>query len=198
MSARSPAGDKSDRDAGSGCVPHDIVAFWQHAGPERWFTKNEAFDTELRARFGHAHRFAATGRFTLATPNDALACVLLLDQVPRNIYRGTSYAYATDALAREAASHALERQFDRSIEPGLRQFFYIPFQHSEDRRDQARSLRLFAAYHREHPSNSWLRHARHHARLIQRFGRFPHRNPMLGRETTSDEQDYLNNGGFAG
>jgi uncharacterized protein (DUF924 family) len=192
---RSPVGENRGRDA-----PHDLVAFWKDAGPERWFTKNEAFDAVLRVRFERAHRLAATGNPIPhgLTPDDALALVLLLDQVPRNIYRGSAGAYATDPLARGVARYALERQLDRWIEPALRQFFYIPFQHSEDRRDQARSLRLFAAYHRAHPETSWLRHARHHARLIQRFGRFPHRNPILGRESTPEEQDYLSNGGFAG
>jgi uncharacterized protein (DUF924 family) len=178
----------------------EIVAFWDDAGPGRWFTKDEAFDAALRRRFGHAHMLAAAGGQTVSaeTPEAALALVLLLDQVPRNIYRGTAHAYATDALAREVANRALALRLDRLTEPRLRPFFYMPFHHSEDRRDQARSLRLFAAYHREYPEDSWLHYARHHARLIQRFGRFPHRNPMLGRATTQDEQDYLDNDGFTG
>jgi uncharacterized protein (DUF924 family) len=198
MGTQGPAGDDRDGDDRSAADLYDIVTFWKDAGSERWFTRNEAFDAELRERFEHAHCFAASGDLTPDTPDDALALVLLLDQVPRNIYRGTPHAYATDPLARSVARYALERQLDRSIDPELRQFLYIPFQHSEDRSDQARSLRLFAVYHRAHPDISWLRHARHHARLIQRFGRFPHRNRILGRKATPAEQDYLNNGGFAG
>jgi uncharacterized protein (DUF924 family) len=178
----------------------EIVAFWDDAGPERWFTKDAAFDSELRRRFEPAHLLAAAGGLTVSaeTPDAAMALVLLLDQVPRNIYRGTAHAYATDPLARDVANRALALRLDRLTEPRLRQFFYIPFQHSEDRRDQARALRLFAAYHRQYPDDSWLRWARHHARVIQRFGRFPHRNRMLARATTPDEQDYLDNGGFTG
>jgi uncharacterized protein (DUF924 family) len=186
--------------AGSGAGELEIVAFWKAAGPERWFAKDAAFDAALRRRFEPAHLVAAAGGLAVSaeSPDAAMALVLLLDQVPRNIYRGTAHAYATDPLARDVANRALALRIDMLSEPRLRVFFYIPFQHSEDRRDQARSLRLFAAYHREYPEDSWLRYARHHARLIQRFGRFPHRNRMLGRVTTQDEQDYLDNDGFTG
>jgi uncharacterized protein (DUF924 family) len=179
---------------------YEIVPFWRDAGPDRWFTRDEAFDAELRDRFAPAHRLAATGSPALgeATADALLALVLLLDQVPRNIYRGSALAYATDPLARCVARHAVGRRLDRLIEPELRPFLYMPFHHSEDRNDQARSLRLFAAHHREYPQTSWLRHARHHAGLIRRFGRFPHRNSMFGRKATRDEREYLDNGGFTG
>ena len=175
--------------------PADVVRFWSDAGPERWFKRNEAFDAEFRSRFLAAHEAAAAGELAGwgDTAEGALALVLLLDQFPRNAFRGSARVYATDAQAREVADAAIAAGFDRQVPTGLRQFFYLPFMHSEDLRDLERCVRLNEAVGGEP-----LRYARHHRDIVARFGRFPHRNPLLGRTSSPEEERFLAEGGFSG
>lgn len=176
-------------------VAAEVVRFWREAGPGRWFRSDPAFDAAFRDRFLAAHEAAASGRLQPwgDTAEGALALVLLLDQFPRNAFRGTARVYATDPLARQAAEAALRRGFDREVEPGLRQFFRLPFMHSEDLRDQDRCVALS-----EPEGGESLRWARHHREVIARFGRFPHRNAVLGRASTPEEERFLAEGGFSG
>lgn len=173
-----------------------IVAFWREAGPERWFTRDAAFDAQCETRFLGTHLRAARCEFEhwLENATGALALVLLLDQIPRNVYRGSAHAYATDGLARHYADRAIEAGFDAEVDAALRVFFYLPFEHSEATADQRRSLDLHARLP-DQGADAW---ARLHAEIIERFGRFPHRNPVLGRATTAEERAFLDAGGFAG
>jgi len=170
----------------------EVVEFWRDAGPAKWFNGGAAFDDELRARFEAAH-FAAARRELEAWIEDAegaLALLVLLDQVPRNIFRGSAHSYATDPLALHYAERMLEAGLDAEVEPGLRVFCYLPFEHSEDLLDQERCVALTAAL-----GGTWADYAVQHHEVIERFGRFPHRNHALGRVNTSDEQAWLDAGG---
>jgi uncharacterized protein (DUF924 family) len=172
-----------------------VGAFWREAGPKFWFAKDENFDRKFRARFLHAHEAAARGELFgwLTTPNGALALILLLDQFPRNAFRGTTRMYQTDATARRVAHAALALGHDQAIPPELRLFVTLPFGHSEDLADQERSVALNRPLGEE-----TLKHALGHYDIIRRFGRFPHRNPILGREMREEEQRFLDEGGFKG
>lgn len=172
-----------------------VAAFWREAGPTRWFTKDEAFDRQFRERFQALHFAAAARRCDdwMATAEGALALMLLLDQYPRNSFRGNGHMYATDPLARMFCRQALDAGLDRQVEPALRLFFYLPLSHSEDLADQRRALALNEALGEPYRS-----HAQGHLDIVARFGRFPHRNAMLGRSTTAEEQSFLDGGGFAG
>lgn len=176
--------------------PEDIIGFWQSAGPARWWAKSAAFDDAVRLKYEATHHAAARGAYASweGSPDGALGLLILLDQFPRNLYRGSAHAFATDPLARRIARKAVAAGFDESFEPPMRGFFYLPFEHSEDLADQKLAVELFAACGDE----LGLRWARVHLDIIQRFGRFPHRNPALGRETTAEEQVFLDEGGFAG
>jgi uncharacterized protein (DUF924 family) len=176
-------------------VPTAVVRFWRNAGPARWFTKSGAFDRQFRDRFLALHEAAARGEHHgwASHPEGALALLILLDQFPRNAFRGTARMYATDAQAREVARQAVEAGLDAQVDASLRLFFCLPFAHSEDPQDQ----RLSVALNRR-LGQPWLEHALGHAEIIDRFGRFPHRNPLLGRPMTAEEQRFLNEGGFAG
>lgn len=179
--------------------PAEIVAFWHEAGAERWFTKNPAFDAEIVRRYESAHHAAARGELSdwATTAEGALALLLLLDQFPRNIWRGSAHAFATDPLALSIARAALEAGQDMATDPVLRVFFYLPFEHSEALADQDLCLERCEAL--DGPEGGdWGRWARVHRDIIVRFGRFPHRNAMLGRATTPEEQEFLQQGGFAG
>ena len=170
----------------------EIVTFWRDAGYEKWFARIDAFDAEFGERFLETH-FAAARReleHWMDDPRDALALVLLLDQLPRNVFRNSAHAFATDPLARHYAARAIEAGFDRAVDPALRLFFYLPFEHSEDIADQQRALALTAAL-----DDTTIKFAQQHHDVIARFGRFPHRNRELGRETTAEEQAYLDAGG---
>lgn len=161
-----------------------------------WFARDEAFDARFRERFEAVH-FAAARReldHWAETPEGSLALLILLDQFPRNVFRGTGHAFATDPLARHFAVMAVDGGQDRAVENDLRRFFYLPFQHSENRADQDRQLGLFQGV--ERPADD--RWAEHHHKVIARFGRFPHRNRALGRETTPEEQAFLDEDGFRG
>lgn len=173
----------------------EIVRFWRDAGPKLWFAKDDTFDG--RCRGYEAEHHAAARRELSAWEKDAegaLALVLLLDQIPRNIFRGSAHAFATDALARAVAERALYNGFDAATETALRVFFYLPLEHAEDLEAQRRSVVLFEAL----ADAEKLRFARIHHDIIARFGRFPHRNAALGRKSTAEELLFLAEGGFAG
>jgi uncharacterized protein (DUF924 family) len=173
----------------------EVVAFWEGAGPTLWFAKDDAFDRRFRERFLALHEAAARGELDAwsATPTGALALVILLDQFPRNAFRGTPRMYATDAAARRLADAAVAAGHDVLVELELQRFFYLPFGHSEDLADQERAVELCRRL-----GGRDLSQAEHHRDIVRRFGRFPHRNPILGRSMTKGEQEYLANGGYAG
>jgi uncharacterized protein (DUF924 family) len=174
----------------------EIVSFWRTAGRDRWFNKDAGFDEEIRQRFLKTHEAAAAGKLTdwEQSAQGALALLILLDQFPRNMFRGDARAFATDPLARAVAAGAIVRGFDSQVPPDIRGFFYLPFQHSEDLADQERSIAFYKAI----GDVENLKWAELHADVIRRFGRFPHRNSVLGRTTTPEEQAFLDGGGFAG
>jgi uncharacterized protein (DUF924 family) len=173
-----------------------VLAFWRSSGPDKWFNKDTAFDVEIRTRFLATYEAAAHGDLTAweETRDGALALVIVLDQFPRNMFRGVACAFAADPLARAVATRAIERGFDLQTPIQERAFFYLPFEHSEEMMDQERCCALFRAT----GDAEALKWAELHADIIRRFGRFPHRNAVLGRMTTPDEQAFLDSGGFAG
>jgi len=167
----------------------DIVSFWREAGPEAWFKKDEAFDANIRDRFLPTYEAAADGKLSSWENHaeGALALLILLDQFPRNMFRGSPRMFETDPMARAIAAGALVRGFDAEVPHDMRSFFYLPFEHSESLKDQERSVALFKAT----GDAELLKWAEIHADIIRRFGRFPHRNAVLGRATTSEEQAFL-------
>lgn len=172
-----------------------VIAFWKQAGPKRWFAKDEAFDAAFRDRFHATHMQAARRELEdwLTTADGALALLILLDQYPRNAFRGTAHMFATDPLARLYARTMVEAGLDQQVEPQLRAFCYLPFEHSEDPQDQQRSLAL-----NQQLDASTYHWAKEHADIIERFGRFPHRNEVLGRKTTAAEQVFWMRVGLRG
>jgi uncharacterized protein (DUF924 family) len=177
-------------------VPGNIIAFWRAAGPDRWYAKDDAFDAEVAHRFRATWEAAAAGHLASwqTTDDGLLALILVLDQFPRNIFRDDPRAFSSDAMARDIATKAIDGGVDPRVDPQLRQFVYMPLMHSEDLADQERCCRLFHAT----GETDNLKYAEEHADIIRRFGRFPHRNRLLGRTTTPDEQAYLDSGGFRG
>ena len=173
-----------------------VVEFWKDAGVNgRWFAKDARFDAGFRDAFLDLHMGVAARRHDdwMATAEGALALLILTDQFPRNAFRGTGHMYATDPLARHYTRLALSAGHMERVEPDLRLFFCLPFAHSEDIADQDLSVALNAKL-----GQPWLSHAEDHRDIIRRFGRFPHRNSMLGRDTTAQEADFLREGGFSG
>jgi len=183
--------DKADLPAAA-----DVVAFWREAGADRWFKKDPAFDEKIRRRFLGASEAAAAGKLSdwERTAEGALALLILVDQFPRNMFRGDARAFASDALARAITAGAIVRGFDSQVPADMRAFFYVPFEHSENLADQVRGIALYKAA----GDAEGLKWAEIHADIIRRFGRFPHRNGVLGRVTTPEEQAFLDGGGFAG
>ncbi len=177
-------------------VYDEIVDFWRSAGYRKWFARDNAFDAEFRQRFEVAHFAAARGECEawMESADGALALLILLDQFPRNCFRGNAHSYATDGLARHYAGRAVQAGFDLRVEGALRMFFYLPYEHSEATADQDRSMELFGGI----GDAELMKYAKLHRDLIERFGRFPHRNAALGRESTREEIDYLASGGFSG
>jgi uncharacterized protein (DUF924 family) len=173
----------------------DVLAFWRQAGPSLWFAKDDDFDRRFRERFLATHEAATRGELDgwPASPDGALALLLLLDQFPRNAFRGTPRMYASDAKARVVAAAAIAAGHDERVPLALRKFFYLPLGHSEHLEDQERCVMLCQALEEEDRS-----HAARHRDIIRRFGRFPHRNPILGRPMTDEEQAFLEQGGYAG
>ena len=164
----------------------EVLKFWFGRDRKAWFEKNPAFDEEIRQRFLPAYGLGSTGMLGAWTqaPASCLALVVLLDQFPRNMFRGTARAFATDRAALEAARTILDRGWDKAMTPDEQMFAYLPFEHSEALPDQELSLKLFEG-------NANFEWARKHWEIIRRFGRFPHRNAALGRASTPEEIEFL-------
>jgi uncharacterized protein (DUF924 family) len=173
-----------------------VLTFWRDAGPKAWFAKNDAFDAACRDNFLDLHFAASRGELSAweDSAEGALALLLLLDQFPRNMFRNSAHQFATDGLARAIAKRAIARSFDKQVARELISFFYLPFEHSENAEDQELCVALTEAL----GDLELLKWAKLHQDIIVKFGRFPHRNAALGRETTADEQRFLDQGGFAG
>ncbi len=178
-----------------------ILDFWFGVSTEAdygksrkvWFTKESVFDNELRTRFIKDYEKAAGGYLDdwKEAPSSCLALILLLDQFPRNIFRGNYEAFATDWEALSAAQHAIKKGYDRKLLPVQRWFMYLPFEHSENIEHQRQSVELFKQLHKDPDSASSIEYAIRHMEVIERFGRFPHRNAVLGRASTSEEKLFL-------
>jgi uncharacterized protein (DUF924 family) len=176
-------------------TPDQVLAFWREAGPDKWFTRDDALDAAIREKFLATYEAAVAGKLAdwEATAEGALALCIVLDQFPRNMFRGDPRTYAADPLARAGANTALKRGYDQDVPEAERGFFFLPFMHSEDMNDQQRCVALYRQAGDEN-----LKYAERHADIIRRFGRFPHRNAILGRATTAEEQAYLDADGFKG
>jgi len=180
--------------------PNDVLAFWleEVGGPERWYKADPELDQEIRKRFADAWKAAKRGELSAewtARPEGMLAFLILVDQFPRNMFRGTSDAFATDAKARSVAKKGIERRWDMRIPEPERQFFYLPLMHSECLCDQERCVRLMLTRMPESGKEQLL-HAKAHREVIRRFGRFPYRNEALDRSLTVPEAEFLKDGGY--
>ena len=183
----------------------EVLGFWFGAleSPERgrprkcWFEKSEAFDAEVRSRFLGVYRPAAAAKLARweRTPHAALALAVVLDQFPRNLFRGEARAFAADPLALRVARRMVDRGFDGLLRPVERWFVYLPFEHAEDLAAQRRSVALFGALAGDPDSTGAIESASRHFNIISRFGRFPHRNAALGRESTAEEAAFLSQPG---
>ena len=182
-------------DQGNIATPETVLAFWRGAGADKWFTREDAFDADIRDKFLPTYEAAAAGKLGdwEGTAEGALALAIVLDQFPRNMFRGLARCYAGDALARAVAHRALKRGYEQDVPEAERGFFFLPFMHSEDMADQQRCVALY-----REAGDEDLKYAERHADIIRRFGRFPHRNAILGRDTTPEEQAFLDGGGFKG
>ncbi|MDF1607583.1 DUF924 domain-containing protein [Hoeflea sp. YIM 152468] len=175
-------------------TPEAVLEFWfTELTPKDWFVKSESVDHRITERFANLH-LALSRNISeewRATPEARLALVIVFDQFPRNIYRGSPMAFATDGLALKEAKAALAVGADKSVAEDRRIFFYMPFEHAEDLGAQERSVALFEALGHE----TYLDYARRHHDVIAQYGRFPHRNPILGRTSTAEEKAYLSEPG---
>ena len=181
--------------------PQEVLDFWfgregeEDYGEfrEAWFNRDPEFDREIRDRFEPVYEEAAAGRLDhwKSEARSCLALIVVLDQFPRNMYRGDARMYAADEKAREAARHAVEHAYDRELSPYGRLFMYLPFEHSEELDDQRLSVELFRGLATEMGSEDLLGYAVRHLEIVERFGRFPHRNEILGRRTTLEESKFL-------
>src|SRR5258708_10042845 len=175
----------------------DVVAFWCGSGADyrrrhkRWFEKDPAFDAEIRRRFLHWHEALAGSRGWLDDARGCLARIVVMDQFPRQMFRGKLRAFSTDTLALETARMALERGYDAGRLPVERLFLYLPFEHSEALADQKRVCQLMAPLAEFPETDDALRYAIAHRDVIRRFGRFPHRNSILGRASSPEEIEFL-------
>ena len=180
---------------------NEVLDFWfgRSHSPEygkvqkKWFEKNAEFDAEVRSRFMQQYELAASGHLDTwqDSPHNCLALILLLDQFPRNMFRGTPQAFATDSKALATAEYAVNNNFDRQLLTVQKWFIYLPFEHSENLEHQQKSVELFRQLSDDTDSDSVIEYAMKHLEIIQRFGRFPHRNQILGRETTPEEAEFL-------
>ena len=178
--------------------PQTLLDFW-FAPPQekRWFNATRQFDEQILEQFEAVWREAKAGQLSdwEQSAEGVLALVILLDQIPLNMYRGLPESFSTEAMSREVAGRAIGRGFDRSLADQGKAFLYMPFMHSEDMVDQHRSVELFEAAGLQEN----LKFARHHREIVRRFGRFPHRNAILGRTSTPEEIDWLaSDGAFHG
>lgn len=169
------------------------------AHAQRWFKVDPAFDADIRRRFFDLYQAACAGRYAhwLQDAESGLALLIVLDQFPRNLFRGTAAAFGSDALARQAADSLLARGLDQALPLPQRGFLYLPFMHSEDLADQERCLALHEALLHEGAPAGGRDYARAHRDIIARFGRFPHRNAQLGRASTAEELAFLHTPGSA-
>jgi uncharacterized protein (DUF924 family) len=178
--------------------PEEVLDFWLgEVGPEGWFAGGDALDAEVRDRFADLWRAAAEGGLDhwIDGPGPSLAFIVVTDQFPRNMFRGTALAFSTDAMALAAARAVTAAGWDIAAPEPDRQFFYLPFEHSEEIADQDRAVSLFAERMPETGAATLL-HARAHRDIIRRFGRFPSRNSALGRESTPEEAVFMAEGGY--
>lgn len=175
----------------------EVLRFWFGEGAEygkahkRWFEKGLAFDAEVSRRFSHVHEELMGNRDGLGSPRECLARIIVLDQFPRHLYRGSARAFSSDALALEAARHLVAKGWDRDMLPVERMFAYLPFQHSESLADQERAYELYRELKAFPETADTERYAIAHRDIIRRFGRFPHRNAALGRASTPEEIEFL-------
>ena len=168
----------------------DVLGFWlEEVGPKAWFGKDAIVDQQIRDRFLILYEVLARwpAQDALASAERALATVIVLDQFPRNVFRGSANAFATDELAREVAAGAIAKGYDRELPEDARLFLYLPFEHSEDKDDQVRAVALISGLN----DPELVDYALRHQAVIDRFGRFPHRNAALGRASTTEEQAFL-------
>jgi uncharacterized protein (DUF924 family) len=179
----------------TGVKPAQVVDFWLGAGQAAWYKQDDAFDAAIRDRFGAAWAEAAAGGLSdwAVDAQGALGYIILTDQFPRNMFRGDGRSFATDELAKTAACRAIDRGWDLRVAEPERQFFYLPFMHSECLSEQDRGVRLIAE---RMQTGDNLIHARAHREIIRRFNRFPYRNDALGRQTTAQEQAFLDGGSY--
>jgi len=169
-----------------------ILEFWfEEVQPQQWFQTNPDFDSQVRERFVEAYEKARDGILDdwRQDADGCLALCLLMDQFPRNMFRGTPQAFATDAKALVVAKYALSKGFDQVLSPVKRRFLYLPFEHSENLGDQRKSVELFEKMSKDDPLGH--EYALKHLKVIEKYGRFPHRNKILGRMNTPDEEEYL-------
>ena len=178
-------------------APRDVLDYWFSKDPASWFQVDPDRDAEVRRRFGETHKAAMAGELDewAREPQGALALVLVLDQMSRNIHRGTPRAFAGDARALAVTEAAVGRHFDVQLPEAARRWLYMPYMHSEVRAVQERGLSFFLQRLEDAETQF---HARQHADIIRRFGRFPHRNAILGRRSSEAEESFLADGGFAG
>ncbi|MCF3596226.1 DUF924 domain-containing protein [Rhodobacteraceae bacterium LMO-12] len=177
--------------------PNDILEFWlDDVGPAGWYEVSEELDEQIRSKFLDTWKRACDGAFSLwlTYPSGALAYIILLDQFPRNMFRGKGEAFASDKLALAVAKMAIHKGCDLKIDEPARQFFYLPLMHSENLCDQERCVRLMKE--RMPQSSSNLLHAKAHREVIRQFGRFPYRNAALHRKPTDTERNYVSAGGY--
>lgn len=178
--------------------PEDVLSFWlDEVGEKGWYAVSDALDAEITLRFKKAWEGACEGRYSLwlTYPSGALAYIILTDQFPRNMFRGTARAFSSDRIALAVAKAAVDRRWDMQIDEPARQFFYLPMMHSENLCDQERCVRLIAErMPREGASN--MLHAQAHRHVIREFGRFPYRNDALDRASTEPESAYVSAGGY--
>jgi uncharacterized protein (DUF924 family) len=167
----------------------DVIHFWfEEMGQAHWFTRSDDVDAQIRDRFLTLHeRLVAHDGLGVTEPRPILAVVIVLDQFSRNLFRGDARAFAADSIARRLSRTAIEQGFDAAMNQQERYFLYLPFEHSEDREDQTLSLKLIECL----GNGEWTRYAMAHKTTIERFGRFPHRNAALNRDSTADEIEFL-------
>ncbi|MGY6412204.1 MAG: DUF924 family protein [Alkalilacustris sp.] len=194
-----PPANGAGRDADTAeKATQEILTFWiEQVGPKGWYTADPDTDAAIRDRWADLWKRARAGMLEhwLASPKGALAYILLTDQFPRNMFRDDGRAYATDPHALHAAIKMIWRRWDMRVPEPVRQFFYLPLMHSESQPDQDRCVRMMITRMPETGADNLL-HARAHREVIRRFGRFPHRNAALGRDTTRAEAAFLDAGGY--
>ena len=174
----------------------EVVSFWKESGPSKWFAKDDAFDADFKSRFMDMHYAGARRELDgwMDSAEGALALIILLDQLPRNAFRNTGHMFATDALALHFTRQAISKGYHLSVAPELRAFILMPLMHSESLQDQEDLLGLLDPVSQENT----YKYAVIHRDVIANYGRFPHRNASLGRNTSPEEQSFLDSGGFSG